>query len=152
MKTILTSILLLVAAHYATAQSCKIKIYYDANGNRTQRILECGPGGHGPGRTQSIVSTQRNLFNDVAAGTYQVYPNPAENKVNVKLNADLLAKGCQIAMTDLSGRVIAQHTAVPEVSVFDLQGLADGTYFIIITAGNERHTVKIIKQTGNGYY
>lgn len=137
----------------AQAQTCKIKIYYDANGNRIQRVLECTAGKPAPDEAPLKTETkQTNTFSDLAHGRYQVYPNPAENKLNVKLDTDLLSEGCDLFMTDLSGKMLYQRQNVSNaVSEIDLQGLADGTYFIIITYSNERHTVKIVKQTGNGY-
>jgi hypothetical protein len=153
MRTFLISIALLVTAYYAQAQTCKIKIYYDANGNRIQRILECTAGKPTPDESVFKTETkQTNAFNSFTSGTYQVYPNPAENKVNIKLDADLLAKGCSISLTDITGKVLYQQRAVVDaVSAIDLQGYADGAYFIIIATNNDRHTVKIVKQTGGGY-
>lgn len=151
MKTFLISIMLLATVYNTNAQTCKIKIYYDANGNRTQRILECGRQGDKSAIPMAAISKQ-NTFNDLATGTYQVYPNPAENKVNVKVDASLIEKGYSIFMTDISGKMIFQQKDVKQtISEIDLRGLADGTYFIQIVSGTDHHTVKIVKQTGNGY-
>lgn len=151
MRTIIITVISLVLAGYCQAQTCKIKIYYDANGNRTQRILECDRPGDKSAIPMAAISKQ-NTFNDLAAGTYQVYPNPAENKVNVKVDASLIEKGYSIFMTDISGKMIFQQKDVKQTtSVIDLRGLADGTYFIQIVSGADRHTVKIVKQTDNGY-
>jgi hypothetical protein len=152
MKKILSIIALSLTAYYAQAQTCKIKIYYDANGNRIQRVLECTAGKPAPNETVlQTTMKQTNAFN-LASGIYQVYPNPAENKVNIKLEADLLAKGCSISLTDITGKVLYQQRAVADaVSIIDLQGYTDGIYFIIIATSNDRHTVKIVKQTGSGY-
>lgn len=150
-KIILVLSLLLITAH-AIAETCKIKIYYDTNGNRTQRVLECTyprPG------TDQIIRTEVALaegFNDLNSAPYQVYPNPAENIVNIKLSAGLLSKTAAITMTDLSGKIIFQQQQVAkEVTAIDLNGLSDGAYFIIITSGNDRYTAKVIKQAGSKY-
>jgi hypothetical protein len=136
-----------------TAQSCKIKIFYDANGNRVQRVLEC-EGGRPAGDQVVARSEQKqvNGFGNLTEGTYQVYPNPAQNKVSIKLDVALLEKGCSITMTDILGKMIFQQRNLQQtVSEIDLQGLADGAYFIQIISGTDHHTVKIVKQTGNGY-
>lgn len=152
MKKILSIITLSLTGYYAQAQTCKIKIYYDANGNRILRGLECGRPAPEESSVLQTETKQTDAFSSLTSGTYQVYPNPAENKVNIKLDADLLAKGCSISLTDITGKVLYQQRIVTEtVSAIDLQGYADGAYFIIIATSNDRHTVKIVKQTGGGY-
>ena len=144
MKKILTAVIVLLGTCYASAQTCKIKIYYDDNGNRILRALECAK--PAPDESTSVKESA-----NLAAG-YQVYPNPAENKVNIKLDADLLAKGYGIVMTDIIGKILYEQRSITQtVSTIDLQGYADGTYFIVIAQGMERHTVKVVKQTGSGY-
>ena len=144
MKQLIIFFALFLLGLEAQAQTCKIKIYYDANGNRILRVKECNK--PAPDESTSIAEPTDLVAN------YQVYPNPAENKVNIKLDADLLAKGCNIFMTDISGRMLFQKVNVAQaVSVIDLQGYTDGTYFIAIVQDNIRHTVKIVKQTGSGY-
>jgi hypothetical protein len=151
MKNLTLTLVLLFFTYYAQAQTCKIKIYYDDNGNRVLRAKECGK----PAPDEPILQTetkQTDSFRNLTSGTYQVYPNPAENKVNIKLDADVLAKGCSLSLTDITGKVLYQQHAVTDVvSAIDLQGYADGAYFIIIATSNDRHTVKIVKQTGSGY-
>lgn len=104
---------MILGTTYAIANTCKIKIYYDANGNRIQRILECAKEDSRSAIPMAAINKQ-NAFNDLTEGSYQVFPNPAESKVNVKLNAQLLAKGCSIIMTDLSGKLIHQRNKVDQ--------------------------------------
>jgi hypothetical protein len=153
MKHILALIALIITAGYTQAQTCRIIISYDANGNRIQRALVC-PDEHIPPDKAVLYTVRKKMdgLGDLTSGTYQVYPNPAENKVNIKLDANLLAKDCSIFMTELTGKVLYQQRNVSSsVSEIDLQGYADGTYFIVVVQGTDRHTVKIVKQTGGGY-
>ena len=153
MKKILSIIALSLITYYTQAQTCKIKIYYDANGNRTQRVMECGDEIAPPDKVElQTVRKKMDGFNDLTSGTYQVYPNPAENKVNIRLDADLVTKECSISLIDITGKALYQQRTVTDVvSAIDLQGYADGAYFIVISTGNEKHTVKIVKQTGSSY-
>ena len=148
MKKILVLLALVAVAGYTNAQTCKIKIYYDANGNRIQRVLQCESGR--PAGDQVVTRSEQKLINgfgDLNEGAYQVYPNPAENKVNIKLDAAMLTKGCSITMNDLTGKVLFQQNKVSDaVTSISLDGLADGTYFIQIVSGKDRHTVKVVKQ------
>jgi hypothetical protein len=153
MRILFIAIITLFFTVRVTAQSCKIKIFYDANGNRVQRVLEC-EGGRPAGDQVVARSEQKqvNGFGNLTEGTYQVYPNPAQNKVSIKLDAALLEKGCSIVMTDILGKMIFLQKDVQQaVSEIDLHGLTDGAYLIQIISGTDHHTVKIVKQTGNGY-
>lgn len=153
MKKIITFFALTLFAAGAQAQVCKVKIYYDANGNRIQRVIEC-PSEHSNPNSVSLYSSQKQMGGSglLTEGSFQVYPNPSTSKINVKISSELLAQECGIVMTDLTGKTLhrLQHV-VNSVTDIDLQGYADGTYLIIITIGSERQTVKFVKQTGNGY-
>lgn len=151
MKTLIIAIFCLASISRLHAQTCKVKIYYDNNGNRIQRVVEC-PSEHPNPSSVELRSGKKQLNNMVAiaAGSYQVYPNPAANKVNIRLNTELLQSNCGITLTDLTGKVLYQQRSINNpVSEIDLQGYADGTYFVIISTNSDRHTVKIVKQSGS---
>jgi hypothetical protein len=152
MKKLITLLAIACYAINAQAQTCKVKIYYDANGNRIQRVVECPHEITPPNQVELQPIKKKMDGLGLTSGMYQVYPNPAENKVNIKLDANLLSKGCSIVMTDITGKVLyQQHNISTSVSAIDLQGYTDGAYLIVIVQGTDRHTVKIVKQTGNGY-
>jgi hypothetical protein len=154
-KIVLILSFVLIKVNAFSQQTCKIKIYYDDNGNRIQRRLEC-TGKPSPPTDSSIVLsnedevTSNDPFN---LNGFQVYPNPTESRINVKLDAFSLASGnCNIALTDLSGRILFSKNNIKEpVSVISLDGYTDGTYFVMIAIGGKKSTVKIVKQTGSGY-
>ena len=153
MKNLITLLALALYAASTHAQTCKVKIYYDANGNRIQRAIEC-PSEHPNPNSSSLRSTQKQAGGAglLSEGSFQIYPNPSTSKVNVKISSELLAQGCGIVMTDLTGKILyrLQHVG-NSVTDISLQGYADGTYLIVITIGSERQTVKFVKQTGSGY-
>ncbi|WP_157977223.1 T9SS type A sorting domain-containing protein [Taibaiella helva] len=154
MKTILSSLVLALMAIGTHAQTCKIKIYYDENGNRIQRALECQR--PAPPTDTPLVQQEQALaatgLSTAANASFQVYPNPSETQINVRLDAPLLNEGCSILLTDIAGKTLAQKQQVKELlSSFSLEGYADGTYFVIVVSGSRKHTVKIVKQTGNGF-
>lgn len=154
MKGILILLVAMSAVLGAQAQTCKIKIYYDANGNRIQRALECqrpAPPADSP-LVQQEQQLAANGLTGAAGGAFQVYPNPSETQINVRLDAPLLNEGCSILLTDIAGKTLAQKQQVKALlSSFSLEGYADGTYFVIVVSSNRKHTVKIVKQTGNGF-
>jgi hypothetical protein len=154
MKKLITFFALALCSASAQAEVCKVKIYYDANGNRIQRAIEC-PSEHPNPNSVSLRSSQKQMNGTgllTEGGSFQVFPNPAANQINIKIDAALLSQGCGIVMTDLTGKTLRrlQHVVNP-VTDIDLHGYADGTYLIIFIIGNERQTVKFVKQTGSNY-
>lgn len=151
---ILFYLFLMVCVSQVSAQTCKIKIYYDENGNRIQRALECGRPAS-PSDSALVHQQEQQLAATAIVGTtnasFQVYPNPFETQIHIKLDALLLNEGCSLLLTDIAGKTLAYKQQVKEtISTFSLEGYADGTYFVIVI-GSRRHTVKIVKQTGNGF-
>lgn len=154
MRKILLLIIIVLAIQDCFAQTCKIKINYDNNGSRIQRRLDCS--GMRPGAPDANDETGNR--GDVAVNTelwnavYTVYPNPAETKVTVQLDAASLKMDCSILLVDLAGRVMFTKTGIAQSqTVIDLKAYADGPYFIIIKRGEKSNTVKIVKQTGSSY-
>jgi hypothetical protein len=156
MKTLLVLVFTVVSLVKLNAQTCKIKIYYDDNGNRIQRVLDCtGERPAPPADNSPVLSNENEVMSNDSFNLngFQVYPNPSESRINIKLDALSLASGnCNIALTDLSGKMLFSKNNIKEpVSVISLDGYTDGTYFVMITIGSKKSTVKIVKQTGSGY-
>lgn len=148
MKKITLIFAMLLGSTYLMAQTCKIKIYYDENGSRTQRVLKCQGEKPAPENATQLAETHPDL-NRLAGKGFQVYPNPANDQVNVKLDNAFLAQGTSIIITELSGKVLQQQKVSSPLSTFLLHGYADGVYFITIVSGNDRHVIKIVKQNGS---
>jgi hypothetical protein len=119
-------------------------------------VLDCtGERPAPPADNSPVLSNENEVMSNDSFNLngFQVYPNPSESRINIKLDALSLASGnCNIALTDLSGKMLFSKNNIKEpVSVISLDGYTDGTYFVMITIGSKKSTVKIVKQTGSGY-
>lgn len=81
-----------------------------------------------------------------ASGSY-LYPNPAKNSVNVKLNLQKTIK-VQLQLMDAVGQVIRstelQGQAGANTMNVDLSALSPGIYFVNIKTGNTQSTKKLV--------
>lgn len=80
-----------------------------------------------------------------------MYPNPASNQVNVEWHQDEV-KLSRLYITDMMGRMLMEilptqkmNAGTVQVQLFAKQ-LANGTYFIHLISGNERHVSKLVVQ------
>lgn len=75
-----------------------------------------------------------------------IYPNPAQDRVNIQLNGDFAGDNATITLRDISGREIASANSNGNSTVvLDTQGCSSGMYFITITsADHETITEQII--------
>jgi hypothetical protein len=70
-----------------------------------------------------------------------VYPNPANNQVNVKVD---FSKSCEIVVYDVLGKVIFQKILNnPEITILDVSDWHAGLYFFEISADGIKTTKKI---------
>lgn len=80
-------------------------------------------------------------------GKVDVYPNPAENQLNISFVAKE-AVDLEIGLTDISGRAIMQdrHSAAQGVNKIslDLSGVSRGVYFLSISDGNSSMSGKVM--------
>lgn len=69
------------------------------------------------------------------ASSFTIYPNPAQDRVNVLLTGDLASGNATITLRDISGRAITSVNSNGNSNVvLDTQGCASGMYFITITS------------------
>ncbi|NUY81643.1 T9SS type A sorting domain-containing protein [Flavobacterium sp. MAH-1] len=91
----------------------------------------------------SVLSSNMST-NDVLASKFSVYPNPANNVVNIS-SSDAIAVN-QIQITDLNGRVVKQNqfdgVAQAQINVADL---ASGVYMMNITSAEGVAVKKIVR-------
>ena len=75
-----------------------------------------------------------------------VYPNPAKEKVSLKLNGQQFMKGDKIIFTDLFGKKILENiiTENSEELSLNIKKLISGNYFINFQSGTKNITKKII--------
>lgn len=83
------------------------------------------------------------------APALKVYPNPADDFVQVELSLSGESKQeATVTITDIGGRVVASRSISEfrhEELIFDLGGVAGGAYLVHVRCGNSYQTLKFIK-------
>ena len=83
-----------------------------------------------------------NSFNN---GVFSVYPNPAQDVVNIKLQDDLDITLVSAMFYDLTGKVVLSTDNLSQP--INVEKLATGTYILLITdTENKNYTQKFIKE------
>jgi photosystem II stability/assembly factor-like uncharacterized protein len=86
---------------------------------------------------------------DSKAGALNVYPNPADDKLNISISRDLQGS-CNITVTDVTGRgLITQALGAgkgPHLVQLDIASLPPGIYTVSIRAGNGTEVRKFVKR------
>jgi len=78
----------------------------------------------------------------------KVYPNPANNTINVAFTA-VIDANAKINITDLTGRTISSQSVnsfAGKTMPMDVSGIAPGVYFIKLSTANTVYVTKFIKQ------
>lgn len=93
-----------------------------------------------------ILITQATLgADDFAAGSFAVYPNPAQNFIII--NSNNFAALESVTITDLNGRVVnEQKLTGGNAAQMDISWLNSGMYLVTIASDKGTTTKKIIKQ------
>ncbi|MCB0819864.1 MAG: T9SS type A sorting domain-containing protein, partial [Bacteroidetes bacterium] len=73
---------------------------------------------------------------DQPASDWLLYPNPAQQEVNISI-PDLTGK-ITISILDISGRLLSQQATTGKLSTLAIDNLPSGIYFIRLTAENNR--------------
>lgn len=73
-----------------------------------------------------------------------VYPNPALDKVTIKLNQSLYNQELVIEFTDINGRVVKSLNTYDNQSVVDVNELAKGIYLIRLTSNGSTVVKKLV--------
>lgn len=74
-----------------------------------------------------------------------VYPNPANNMVNIQVNRTNNAP-MQIQIIDALGQVVSASQNVGVNNVYNLENFEAGVYFIQVTQNGQVYTTKFVKQ------
>jgi hypothetical protein len=77
--------------------------------------------------------------------TVSVYPNPASNMINVKMNTTLI-NNATLELYDATGKLIAQQKVSNEYSFININYLANGIYTVRVITDNEQTIKRIVKQ------
>jgi len=98
------------------------------------------------GLNKKVVSV--NFINDEIEKTssLKLYPNPASDRINIKIDADISFQG-ELIITDISGRMVI-HQTVNNIGntpiTVETSTLTEGLYFITINSPEYRESAKFI--------
>jgi len=152
MKKICT-ILACIMGFSAAAQQYKIVVSYDENGNRVLRekicYEDCQGGKPAPAGDSAAISPNGAGIAglDGINGTgFELFPNPTTGHLTLRLgDRNMLSSGCELLISDASGRLLFQKKVTDQVSHYDIGANADGFYFCTLLWGDRRETVRIVK-------
>ncbi|MGP8217114.1 MAG: T9SS type A sorting domain-containing protein [Bacteroidia bacterium] len=102
--------------------------------------------------TTTRSNTQHNsLFQSVqqiinTSGNISVFPNPANQTLNIKFSAK--TNDARISIEDVTGREVynSQLTIDNSQLTMDISGLSAGVYFVKVTTNNSSQVVKFVKE------
>jgi hypothetical protein len=72
-----------------------------------------------------------------------VYPNPTAGEFTVELNN---SSEKTVEVTDLTGRVIMKASSLKEKMTINLNGYANGVYFVKIQNNDVVEVIRVVKQ------
>ena len=74
-----------------------------------------------------------------------IYPNPAQNQVNIKIDEAYAFTNLNVQVVDLTGRVVLDTQINSAMSLLNVEGLEKGLYLVRIANGSETiHASKLI--------
>jgi len=147
MKKIISILILSIGCFAAKAQTPKILISYDENGNRNLReyvVNRPAPDEQPQNNAGSLAEATTGL---VAANgdDLKVYPNPSNDNFNVTVSQGILNSNAVLILLDQLGREQQRTKIASATTTISTRGMADGVYNIIVQYGNTRSTIKITK-------
>lgn len=99
-------------------------------------------------RVLATSTTVASVANNVSE--YSIYPNPANNKVNIMIDAREQANNAQIIVTDITGKAVMTTTVNIKKGLnayqFDVTSYPSGTYVIMVVDDSWKIADKIIVQ------
>lgn len=83
----------------------------------------------------------------IAKNELQLFPNPAQNQLSVKLPAALINKPVIISITDYTGRTVLQKpvTVETKLQTLNIESLSKGVYQVSVTSENQKLTSRLVK-------
>ena len=128
-------------AVYSGSESPKID--FDGNARPAGDLYDIGA-------FEFETSTSAGLIKDnKGESSISIFPNPVSRKLNINLQA-LMNQKVEIKLINIQGQLIASHifnTGENGINNFELpvQHIKNGLYLVSVNSGNERFTVKFIK-------
>lgn len=133
---------LLAMPLFAFGQS-KVTYYYDASGNRIQRVIVL--------QKQQTKRLSSRVSNDSFTDTFgerkvQITPNYSEGILRVGVTKFKSDDYCDLAVYTSGGELIAQKKDVSSTAEFNLSARPNGIYLLNVNFNGESTTWKIVKR------
>lgn len=81
-------------------------------------------------------------FGEVEALDFQVYPNPAQSELNIRLSS---AQDFEVSLIDLLGKqVYADQFSADDFQSINVSNLPDGVYMMKIATANQQHFERVV--------
>jgi hypothetical protein len=98
------------------------------------------------GAIQYFENTDFNvgLASSEAAGVFDLYPNPASDKVILSLHNGIFSGSEKVLVYDFSGRVIIEFTVNSQLTALSLDKFAPGIYYVKVVGEKETVSRKLI--------
>lgn len=92
--------------------------------------------------------TTLSLDSETLKNTITVYPNPADNILNIKLPKTIIGNNISLKLYDINGKVITNKRAsIKENTVIvNIDKLAKGVYLLHLTNNNKNYSQIFIKK------
>lgn len=110
-------------------------------------VNACGRGGAkslsvtGRSGSGGIYPRLSNLIKNLET---KIYPNPANNVMNIKINADVLNTKIMATLYDMVGRQILQVEVLDSVAALNVEEIPSGNYILKLNYNSELETHQII--------
>ena len=76
-----------------------------------------------------------------------IYPNPANDHVNIEISSSLVSNHTTVEITDALGKLVMQETLGTEITRINISKLEEGVYFFKVSTNNQTVKVgKVVKQ------
>lgn len=105
-----------------------------------------GGSGSSCGRTPIAISNScPNTSEELSLGSFYVYPNPAQDIINISLNG-IIADGAVIELFNQVGQVVISKTLNGNSNIAQIQTdeLDSGVYFVKVTSGNDAYNSNVV--------
>lgn len=153
MKNFISTLVLGLCVLAAKAQTPKIIIKYDENGNRILRLYQ--PYRPAPPQQTDSAAVAGEGARDVnisglaavSGNDLKVYPNPSNDNFNITVSEGILNSQAELVLIDQLGREHKRAKIKSLTTTISTKGMADGVYSIIVQYGDTRTTTKVVKAT-----
>jgi len=156
MKTTITYITLLIGiTGYAQLDQIETIYSYD-NLNRLVQVVSNGETNgftrsytyDDIGNRLSIDAEVLGIDDEVLKNMITVYPNPADQFLNIQLPQNIISSETTIELYDVSGRVIDSPNPIIQshTMTMNVNSLSDGVYLIKVNNGSEQWAQLFIKK------